>query len=142
MSLVNEREEDFIDGEENSPLASQEDFKRMLQDVFKDYSALVLESPEELFKTLNERAFESLSPEVTKKLYKRLKANKSMSSQIAKILPTLEKKVKNLPKARLFVSPNKKLKMSGVTAANLLNDSSSNAGGQFASLKNEFSPYK
>jgi hypothetical protein len=52
-----------------------------------------------------------------------------MSSQIAKILPTLEKKVKNLPKPRNFISPNKKLKMSGVTAANLLNDSSSNAGG-------------
>jgi hypothetical protein len=65
-----------------------------------------------------------------------------MSAQIAKILPTLEKKVKNLPKPRNFISPNKKLKMSGVTAANLLNDSSSNAGGQFASLKNELSPYK
>ena len=127
MSLVNEREEDFIDAEENSPLASQEDFKRMLQDIFKDYSALVLESPEELFKTLNERAFESLSPEVTKKLYRQLKANKSMSTQFAKILPTLEKKVKNLQKPKNFISPNKKLKMSGVTAAILLNDTTNHA---------------
>ncbi len=80
MSLVNEREEDFIDAEEDSPNVSPDDFKRMLQDIFKDYPALVLESPEELFKSLNERAFESLSPEVTKKLYIHLKMNKSANS--------------------------------------------------------------
>jgi hypothetical protein len=51
--LVNEREEDFIDAEEDSPNVSPDDFKRMLQDIFKDYPALVLESPEELFKSLN-----------------------------------------------------------------------------------------
>lgn len=119
-----------MDAEENSPEVSQEDFKKMLKDVFKDYSDLVLESPEELFKSLNERAFESLSPEVTRKIYNHIKMNKSTSAQFAKILPTLEHKVKNLPKPKNFASPFKnKLKMSGVTAAMLYNDNGNNTGG-------------
>ena len=45
MAYVNEREEDFIDAEENSPQVTPEEFKKLLKDIFKDYTDLVLESP-------------------------------------------------------------------------------------------------
>jgi hypothetical protein len=59
--------------------------------------------------------------------------NKSMTAQFAKILPTLELKVKNLPKVK---SPLKKMKLSGVTA-HLMSDSVTD---KFSSLKKYGSP--
>lgn len=45
------------------------DLKRGLQKAFRDIPAAVYETPEELFKTLNDRdALDTLPPEMTKKL--------------------------------------------------------------------------
>jgi hypothetical protein len=68
---VLEREEDFEagDAEADNPEISQEEFKKLLKKIFKDYPALALESPEELFKSLNDRALDTLTPEMTRFLY-------------------------------------------------------------------------
>jgi hypothetical protein len=64
-----------------------EDLKKGLLKVFKDFPAL--ETPEDLFKSLNDRAaLDTLSPEQTRMLMTHL-SNKNHGSPYKKLLPTV-----------------------------------------------------